>query len=544
MIKPSQPTSSRFRARRAPSLVAWSLLLCSALLGVTSRVWAAPPSPADTVRFLAQATFGPTPELVAHVQQVGLEVFLDEQFALPLPAYPDLGLWPRRQPDDCLKECRLLNYTMYLLQIRFFRNALGAPDQLRQRVAFALNQLFVISAEDNDLRLPSRMLPYLQVLDRHAFGNFRELLTDITLNPGMGKYLDMAGNRAEAPNENYARELLQLFTIGLYELNPDGTQKLDAQGKPIPAYIEDTVATLARAFTGWVLAPPPQPDIASYFDPMVPSGPRAHDQGEKQLLNGVTLSAGQNAQTDLQQALDNIFQHPNVAPFVSKNLIQHLVISNPSPSYVGRVAAIFASTKGDMKSVIRAILLDPEARDSTGSDPNNGHLREPVLWVTNLLRAFNTTEATTDFVLGEQFLPQDLRMSENLFDSPSVFNFFPPGYVVPGEKIRGPEFAIYSTSTALARTNFAYEVIYHKMSTNASRPTGTWLDLSSLEPLADDPPRLVETLNVLLLHGSISPQMRSTIEASVTQIPTADRLGRVQNAVYLIVTAPQYLIER
>jgi len=366
----------------------------------------------------------------------------------------------------------------------------------------------------------------------------------MTLNPGMGKYLDMAGNRAEAPNENYARELLQLFSIGLYELNPDGTQKLDAHRRPIPAYSEDTVSAFSRAFTGWTLAPPPQPEIVNYFEPMRPAGPRAHDQETKQLLNGVVLPAGQNAQTDLQHALDNVFQHPNVAPFISKNLIQHLVTSNPSPAYVGRVAAVFAGTKGDMKSIVRAILLDPDARESTGSDTQSGHLREPVLWITNLLRAFRTTEATTDFVLGEQFLPHSLHMSQNLFDSPSVFNFFPPGYVIPGENIKGPEFAIYSTSTALARTNFAYAVVYQTMPTNAFRPKGTWLDLSPFEPLATDLPRLMETLNLLLLHGTMSAQMQSVIETAVSEIPVANRLGRVREAVYLIVTSPQYLIAR
>jgi len=514
-------------------------------LGVASPSAAgAGPSHADVVRFLEETTFGPTPALIAHVQDVGYEAFLEEQFGQPLPSYPDLGAWPQTPPTTCVAACLRDNYSMYPLQVRFFRNALTGPDQLRQRVAFALNQIFVISAQDGNLGLPSRMLPYLQVLDRSAFGNFRQLLHDITLNPGMGRYLDIVGNNRSAPNENYARELLQLFTIGVDVLSHDGLPLSDWSGHRLAAYDQNTVTAFARVFTGWGFAPSNTAGVVNYTDPMVPATANAHDTSAKQLLNGIVLPAGRSATLDLEAALDNIFMHPNVAPFVSKNLIQHLVTSNPSGPYVARVATVFRQTGGDLKAVVRAIVLDPEARNDPTGQPNYGHLREPVLWITNLLRAFGTTAATTDFVLGDSFLPSDVRMNEDLFRAPSVFNFFPPGYVIADEGIRGPEFAIHSTTTAIARTNFAYEVIYKRMPTSADRPLGTWLDLSSLLPLAAEPAQLIEALNQLLLHGTMTNETRQLIQASVSSIPITNALGRVQNAVYLVATSPQYLVER
>lgn len=528
-------------------------LLGAACLAV-SLLGAAASDPADAaqkttaapvVRFLEQATFGPTPDLISHVQRVGFTAFLDEQFSMPLQTYPNLGYWPSNPPMTCTDACYRDNYTMYPLQARFFQNALTGPDQLRQRVAFALNQILVISAVNPKLRLPSRMLPYLEVLDRNAFGNFRQLLTDITLNPGMGRYLDMVGNHKKAPNENYARELLQLFSVGVNQLNLDGTPKLDGTGQPIPTYDQSAITNFARVFTGWVFAPSPALEIVNYFDPMVPGEPAAHDTSAKVLLNGVTLPAGQTAAADLQAALDNIFAHPNVAPFISQRLIQHLVTSNPSPAYVRRVATTFTKTHGDMKAVIRAILLDSEARSAPVTNANYGHLREPVLWITSLLRAFNTTAATTDFVLGDSFLPSRIRMAQDLFRSPSVFNFYPPDHVIAGDSILGPEFAIYSTTTALARANFGYQVTYQKMETNPFyRPLGTWLDLSSLLPLAANPAGLVDTLNQRLVAGAMGTAMRDIIITSVTTIPSTDSLGRVRNAVYLVVTSPQYLVER
>jgi uncharacterized protein (DUF1800 family) len=517
-------------------VLAWSVLAGAARAG-------AGPSFEEAVRFLEQATFGPTPALIARVQEIGFAGFLDEQLARPAPALPDLGDWPSVPPDDCDRTCRRDHYSMYPLQVGAYRAFITSDDQLRLRVAFALNQIFVVSAVDGALRLPSRMLPYLQVLASGAFGNFRQLLTDITLNPAMGSYLDTAGNRAAAPNENYARELLQLFTIGVDELNPDGTPRLDPSEQRIASYDQATVTAFARVFTGWVLAPARTAGAPNYFDPLVAGNASAHDREAKALLNGVILPAGQDAAADLRNALDNVFAHPNVGPFIGKRLIQHLVTSNPSPAFVGRVAGVFRSTGGNLAAVVRAILLDPEARADPRENPAGGHLREPVLWVSAFLRAFGP-RVVTDYVLADSFLPGALQMGQDLFRSPSVFNFYPPDHVVAGEAVLGPEFAIYSTSTALGRANFAYRVVYGTMPTGQDRPTGTALDLAGLEPVASDPVALVDTLTAFGVHGGISPEGRAAIIASVAAIPPTDPLGRLREAVYLLVTSPQYLVQR
>jgi len=503
------------------------------------------PIQSEATRFLEQASFGPTPAEVARVQGIGFEAWINDQFNKPIPAYPDLPAWPSNPPDSCDDTCRRDNYSMYPLQVRFFTNALTGQDQLRQRVVLALNQIFVVSALDPDIVQPSAMLSYLKVLDKNAFGNFRQLMTDVTLNGAMGKYLDMAGNRASAPNENFGRELLQLFTIGPDILNPDGTVKRDSAGRAIPSYDQPIITAFARVFTGWVLAPRFADDTPNLIDPMVPGSENAHDTKAKTLLNNVTLPAGQNAVDDLHDALDNIFAHPNLAPFISERLIQHLVTSNPSPAYVGRVAKVFKKTKGDMKSVIKAILLDWEARFfGPYNKPVYGHLKEPVLWLTGVLRAFNTTSATTDFVIGESFLPSDVRMSQDLFRAPSVFNFFPPDYVAVGNHTLGPEFKIYSTTTALARTNLAYELVWKKMPTNTNRPLGTWIDLTPLQGQAGNPGGLVDGLNARLLHGTMPSAMKNVIVQAVSAVSASDALERVRTAVYLVVTSPYYLVGR
>lgn len=504
------------------------------------------PTAADAARFLAQATFGPTPEQVAYVQQVGFEVFLNEQFHAEPVGYPELALWPATVPVDCTGTCVRDNYSVYPLQQAFFRNAVTGGDQLRQRVVFALNQLFVTSAVDANLRLPSRMTPYLQLLGRHAFASFRDLLYHMTLSPAMGRYLDMAGNNRTNPNENYARELLQLFSIGLDELNDDGTTVLDAQGAPVPTYDQETVVALSRVLTGWNFAAAPAPGVTNYSAPMALTQGN-HDVGAKRLLNGLVLGPNRNGRDDLNAAIDNIFAHHNVGPFIGRQLIQKLVTSNPSPAYVGRVAAAFndngAGARGDMKAVVRAILLDPEARDPQ-PPPGFGKLREPVLAITSLLRAFATTEATSDFVLGDSFLPSNLRLGQDVFRSPSVFNFYPPDNPAPGTDLIGPEFALQSTATALARTNLIYAIVYKTIATSADRPKGTWVDLAEFEALAHDPPGLVAALDQRLMHGTMADDMRRIVVDRVASVAAADRRGRVRKAVYLIASSSRYQVQR
>jgi hypothetical protein len=510
------------------------------VVGLVSSAVAGPGAE-ETLRFLNQATFGPTPELTAHVQEIGFDAFLNEQLALPTPVIQLPDNWPSSAPEGCTDTCFRDNYTVYPLQVGAFALFMTSEHQLRFRVMLALNQIFVVSAMDGNLRQPSRYLPYLRVLSDAAFGNFRQLLTDITLNPAMGRYLDTVNNNRTAPNENYGRELLQLFSIGVNLLNPDGTTQLDPEGNPIPAYDQSTITAFARAFTGWTFAPRRADGVTNYIDPLVPGNPNNHDKDPKTLLDGVTLPGGRDAPTDLRDALDNIFAHGNVAPFISFRLIQHLVISNPSPAYVGRVAAVFRNTGGDMKSVVRAILLDDEARSAPAGDVA-GRLRPPVLWITSWLRPF-AARTVTDFVLSDSYLPSGLAMGQDLFRPASVFSFFPPTYVVAGDSVLGPEFAIYSTTTALARANFAYQVIYKKMSTNGNRPIGTWLDLGGLEPAASNPAAIVDVLNTVFLLGRMGPELRDTIIASTLAIPATNALGRLRNMLYLVVTSPQYLVE-
>jgi uncharacterized protein (DUF1800 family) len=525
------------------------LMLLVTMLAGSSINSNAQPSPGDTARFLEQSTFGPNQGLITHVQATGFSGFLDEQFALPASSYPDLPLQPTTIPVSCTGTCVRDNYTMYPLQVTFFRNALLAPDQLRQRVTFALQQIFVASGLT--LNQPSWMTYYLQTFDKNAFGNFRTLMGDITLNPGMGKYLDMAGNGKNAPNENYSREILQLFTIGLNVLRPDGTLAPDSRGLPIPTYTQATVSAFARVFTGWNLAPSQVNGVPDYKNPMTLT-PANHDGAAKTLLNGVTLSAtnpvtAATASKDLNDALDNIFQHQNIGPFIGRNLIQHLVTSNPTPAYVGRVSGAFnnngSGVRGDMKAVIRAILLDPEARGAA-SGANFGHLEEPVLFVARFLRAFDTNAATTDFVLADSYLPTEIRMGQDLFRPSSVFNYYPPTFDVFGANVNGPEFAIQSTSTSFGRVNFVAETIYKRMSTSTDRPTGTWLELTPFTQLANSPYKLINALESLLTHGTMSPNMRAALNNALGSMGTATPLAKVQRAVYLIASSPEYFVQR
>jgi uncharacterized protein (DUF1800 family) len=551
------------------------LSLTSAL--ATVRLVEAQPSAADAVRFLEQSTFGPTPELIARVRQAGFEAFLDEQMGAPISDYLELPFWPQTRPTSCTGDCQRDNYTYYQLQRHFFTNALYGQDQLRQRVAFALGQILVTSQVD--IPLPSWMRGYQQLLYRSAFGNFRQLLYDITLNPTMGRFLDMLNNRCQTrtppdvsicrnglnsqPNENYAREILQLFSIGTFLLNQDGTRQLDGNGNSIPTYDQKIVEEFARVFTGWILAPAlPGPEeiggtVPNYRDPLrvrLDSQGREeyHDKGPKTLLNGFQLPGGRSQTQELNAAIDNIAFDPNVAPFIGKQLIQHLVTSNPTPGYVARISAVFtanANSSTQLYDVVRAILLDPEARGDfidPVAQPNYGKLREPVQFITNLLRAFN---ATSDGVLnslnvgGSSIGSAD--MSQNVFQAPSVFSFYPPTARVPGENALGPQFGIFSSLTSLRRANFANRVIFSNIPAAApNRPTGTSIDLSPWDPLASNPDQLIEALNQLLLHGAMSAEMRDSVRVAVETIPASNARLRVRTALYLIATSSQYQVQR
>jgi uncharacterized protein (DUF1800 family) len=557
-----------------------SFILSLMIIVSTVHLVEAQPSPADTIRFLEQSTFGPTSDLIAHIQQISFEAFLNEQAAAPMADYPELPFWPQTRPTTCTGDCQRDNYTLYQLQRHFFTNALFGQDQLRQRVAFALGQILVTSAVD--VPLPSWMRGYQQLLYSEAFGNFRQLLYDVTLNPAMGRFLNMVNNRCQTPtptnanicrnglksqpNENYAREILQLFSIGTFVLNPDGTRQVDGSGNPISTYDQTTVEQFARVFTGWVLAPAlPGPSdvggmVPNYRDPMVlhkDSQGREdyHDRGPKTLLNGVQLPGGQPADQELNAAIDNIADHPNVAPFISKQLIQHLVTSNPSPAYVQRIANVFVANRTSatqLFEVVRAILLDPDARGDSQAPsvaPTYGKLREPVQFITNVLRAFN---AQSDGVLdslnvgGSPIGSAD--MNQDVFNAPSVFSFYPPTARVPGESVLGPQFVLFSSLTSLRRDNFINRVIFSTIpAAPPNRPSGTSIDLSAWVPLANDPNSLIETLNQMLLHGTMSDDMRQSVMTAVTTISASNdsnRRMRVQTAIYLILTSSQYQVQR
>jgi len=550
----------------------------------------------DRVRFMTQATFGPHTSLEYRLRRIGYSTWLEEQMeekrdangdlrysTFPYPAIPPMGVVPPPDcngtfgvgdPTDRYTLCFRDHYTMFPLQNWFYREALyGEDQQLRRRVSWALSQIFVVGGRE--VIQTGRMIPYLKVLDRNAFGNYRNLLRDITLNPAMGAYLDMAISTVQAPNENYAREILQLFSIGVDVLNPDGTPRLDQNGNRIPTYDQNIVNNFTKVLTGWTFCntagcPNAQPGIVNYIDNLR-LNPANHDTSQKVLFGGTVLPAGQSGDADFDQALDNIFYHPNVGPFVSKLLIQQLVTSNPTPAYVGRVAAVFNSNssgvRGDMKAVIRAILLDPEARGNFKTDPDYGHLREPVLFVTNVVRPFNpmaNTGATvacgglSDGVLNIASLP----LEQDVFMPPTVFNYYPMDYIIPGTNLAGPEFGIFSTGTALKRPNFVNQMappgstvvggiprnINAPVNTNINyAPCGTKIDLSRFQTLASSDTTgeaLVQALNVEMLHGGMSAAMRSDILTAVQAVSSANPLKRARTAFYLVATSPQFQVQR
>jgi uncharacterized protein (DUF1800 family) len=479
-------------------------------------------------RLLEQSTFGPTPALISHVQQVGLQAFLTEQFNATASTYPT----PTANAD------------ISLVKKRFFTNALTGTDQLRQRTAWALAQMLVVS--NQKIGDPTAFTEWMKMLQKDAFGNFSTLLTDVTLSPTMGRYLDMVNNdkpdpnSGSEPNENYAREILQLFSIGLAQLNADGTPQLDGTGIPVPTYTQDTIIGFAHVFTGWTY--PTKAGATArfgnpeyYVGPMIPFD-NHHDTGTKLLLNGATLGSGGTAQADLTAALQNIFLHPNVGPFVSKQLIQHLVTSNPSPDYVTRITGVFndngSGVRGDLKAVVNAILMDPEARrgdDLTQVQPSDGKLKEPVLFMTNLLRAMN---ATSD---GANLDSYSSDMKEEPFESPTVFNFYPPDNGIPGTTLLGPEFRIFNSTTAISRVNFVNDLVYGSISNT------TTTDISAYLGLAPNPGALVDSLANVMLHGQISDSARNTIVTTITGI--TDNTRRTKSAIYLIGSSSQFQVQ-
>jgi len=543
---------------RAPQMllcvaVSW-MTACAALAQSTVPV-ATPLTQADAVRLLEQSTFGPNQALIDHTMAVGLLGFLNEQFTSPPSQYPPLKYVPAgQQATFCAADpdphCGRDYYTMFLVQNAFFQNALNGNDQLRQRVAFALSQILVTSGVS--IHEAYAMARYQQIFLDNAFGNYEDILNKVTLSPVMGDYLNMADNDKAAgavnPNENYAREILQLFSIGVWELNKDGSQLLDANGQPIPTYAQAAIEGFANLFTGWTY--PALPGTTSrnhnpknYLAPMV-AVQVDHDTGAKLLLDGFVEPAGYSAQVDVTNAIHDIFTNSNVGPFICKQLIQKLVTGDPSPQYVTRVNVAFDNNgqgvRGDLKAVITAILTDPEARGSVKTDPDYGKLREPVLFMTGLARALNSKSD------GVYFGQQSAALGQDLFNPASVFNYYPPNYVVPGTTVFGPEFALQNSSTTINRYNFGNTLAFGTIAPLSTLPgaIGTTPDWTALQAVAGDAAALLGQLNTLLLHGTMSPAMSAAIVPAINAISASNPLARAKTAFYLVATSPQYQVER
>jgi uncharacterized protein (DUF1800 family) len=555
----------------AAKLLFYSLV---AIMGVTdagnSYAAVAPKATeAEAVRFLQQASWGPNKATLLKVQQQGIAAWIDGQLKARPKAYPNLKFYPESQPANCVDNCARDNYTYYQLQKHFFTIALTGQDQLRQRAAFALSQIFVTA--QGAVPMPAWMRTYQQLLYDNAFGNYRELLFDIALSPAMGRYLDMLNNRCQIrvpanvnvcrngssaqPNENFARENLQLFSIGTFMMNQDGTYQTDGAGQPIPTYDQAKVEEFARVFTGWVLAAPLRGvggDVPNYKVPMVvrrnsQNQEMHHDRDAKTLLNGAVVPAGTDAEVELNLAIDNIVSHANVAPFISKQLIRHLVTANPSPAYVGRIAAIFSANlnaANQLGVVIKAILMDPEARTVPDSavDPDAGKLNEPVVFMLNFLRAF---EAKSDGVLNGGSRGS-AAMTQDVFRSPTVFNYYPAEYEVPGEpNLVGPVFGIFSTLTTITRANFINQVLFSGIPVNQpNTPKGTALNLKIWQDLADTPVELVDRLSCWMLHCTMSQEIKTIIVNAVNTVPVTNLLLRAQTAIYLVATSNHYQVLR
>jgi len=487
-------------------------------------------SAAVAARFLEQSSWGPTASTIAALQQTDLNTWLQQQFSAPISTYPTPG------PGQGLP----------VLQNQFFVNAMTGQDQLRQRVSFALSEIIVISGVGKNIKSPTAFSLWMNMLQNDAFGNFFNLLNDVTLSPSMGSYLNMANNNGCStrcrPNENYAREVLQLFTIGLNELNLDGTPILDQNGQLIPTYGQETIDGFGQLFTGWTY--PAEPGkTAHFFDRAYYSGPmlpfqRQYSKGSKTLLNGVTLAAGGNIQTDLTSGLQNIFTHPNVAPFICQQLIQKLVTSNPIPAYVSRCSQIFnndgTGVAGNLQAVISEILLDSEARrgdDPTQVLPSDGHLREPLLHMMATMRALN---ATTD---GGNLSTYASNMLQAPFLSPSVFNFYPPNFQVQGTGLVGPEFDILNANTTLNRINFVNDLIYGTVGPH------TTIDISAYVNAAGNVSNLLDLINTNMMHGAMPSDMYTTLSNTLSSGVFTDPTSLAEAALYLVATSSQFQME-
>jgi uncharacterized protein (DUF1800 family) len=504
---------------------------------------------------LNQSTFGATEADAARLMTMTVEEWIDDQIRRPASLQmPHMQALPKDP------------FTMFELQEDrvdiWFRNALRGNDQLRQRVAFALSEIMVVSERGALVDFPYSLADYYDVLARNAFANYRDLIEEVTLHPAMGIYLSMLGNEKPdpanniRPDENYARELMQLFSIGLVELNIDGTEKLDPQNQPIPTYDQAVIEGFAHVFTGWTYAGvnnfhtqwPPE---ASQYTPMQLWN-QYHDTGPKTLLGGVQIPLGQTGMQDLDAALDNIFDHPNVGPFMAIRLIQRLVTSNPSPAYVARVANVFnnngAGIRGDLGAVVKAILLDPEARPEVRLD-TDGKMKEPLLRLTQLWRSYDAKSDGGGYPIGYIWV----FFGQGPLQASHVFNFFSPTFSPAGEfRDRGlvaPELEIATEYLNAFSSNFMlWQIAYWNWLADRSDENITdqtiLIDYSEEMAIAGDVDALTNMVAGKLLGGDMSTMLREQIAAVVAQIPADQALQRAAVAIYLVVTSPEYIYQR
>lgn len=523
----------------------------------------------DASRFLAQATFGPRMTDIDLVSASGYEAWIDAQFAKPQSFHlPPVTAYLNTLPPASQRGQTAFQWSIW-------KNFATGEDALRQRVAFALSEIFVVSLNSSiAFSYPRGPANYLDMLGTQGFGNFRNLLEAVTYSPMMGLYLSHLRNQKEnattgsVPDENYAREVMQLLSIGLYELNQDGTQKLNALGKPIDTYGNTDVSSLGKIFTGLSWAGPDTSnsrfsgggtpvDADKEIKPMQGYN-QYHSISPKQFL-GVTIPATSVADTngDVRIALDRLFNHPNVGPFIGKQLIQRLVSSNPSPAYVSRVAGAFnnngSGVRGDMKAVIKAILLDPEAREAPVGTSIRGKVREPIVRLVHWMRAFNARSTDGRFLYGTTSDPA-AQLAQSPMYSPSVFNFFRPGYVPPNTRagaagLTVPEMQITNETSMAGYLNYIRGVINAGIGTRVNNVLDIQADYTAELALANNPDLLVDRVNLLLVGGNLSSATRTLIRNAVASVsigttnPNADSRNRVNLAIFMTMATPEYLFQ-
>lgn len=510
----------------------------------------------EAARLAKQATFGPTADTVARIRSLGVNGWLDEQFAASGSSYADIAAGEVRR-DFCTSGdtiCARAHFSRTPVAMRFYADAVMGQDQLRQRVALALGEMVV--ASEVEVNSAAGIAALNQIFLTNAFGNYRDILAQVTMLGYMGDYLDMADSNKSAPSENYARELLQLFSMGPDQLNADGTPKLDSTGARIPNYTTDDIKGVAKALTGWTYARVGGAAITDgnardYSKPMIPVTAR-YDATAKSFL-GTSVGAGAAQDASVAAVVDAAFNNASTAPFVSKFLIAQLVTPNPTPAYVGRVAAVFANNgsgvRGDLKAVVRAILTDSEARAVPTA--TSGKLKEPILLMTSLARAigFNTD--------GYVFTTRDTALGQPVMRAPSVFGFYPQDYPLPGSTtLRSPVSKLLNTSNALRWHNFVYDWTVSGDATRSEFALDSGLPLSTLsqpqwtawETLAADLDATVARIDLLLFANTLSDAQKTALKAAATPITNADPAlqarKRAQMMLYVAASSPLFLADR